>query len=400
MAPQDPLIPSDGPPHLYTQTQVILPLGPRPGGPQTLTQVKGVPGQEAQPRTYFGQICHWSQLSRVILRLAPFRQPWAPPSCKTIDHLPLSIPLPQAQNASWQLVQGGGVESERHKARNTWPTDCAQLHFRAVSTARIPSALPATAIAMPTHRLVIVRHGESTWNQENRFCGWFDAELSEKGKEEAKRGAQAVKEAGLEFDICYTSVLKRAIRTLWFILDGIDQMWVPVVRTWRLNERHYGGLTGLNKAETAAKHGEEQVKIWRRSFDIPPPPMDETHPYHAVISKERRYAGLKPGELPTCESLKDTIARALPFWNEQIAPQIKSGKRVLIAAHGNSLRGIVKHLEGMSDAAIMELNLPTGIPIVYELDDQLKPTKPMQFLGDEETVRKAMEAVAAQGKAK
>ncbi|XP_040820643.1 phosphoglycerate mutase 2 [Ochotona curzoniae] len=253
---------------------------------------------------------------------------------------------------------------------------------------------------MATHRLVMVRHGESTWNQENRFCGWFDAELSEKGAEEAKRGAVAIKDAKMEFDICYTSVLKRAIRTLWTILDGTDQMWLPVVRTWRLNERHYGGLTGLNKAETAAKHGEEQVKIWRRSFDIPPPPMDEKHPYYAVISKERRYAGLTPGELPTCESLKDTIARALPFWNQEIAPQIKAGKRVLIAAHGNSLRGIVKHLEGMSDQAIMELNLPTGIPIVYELDQALKPTKPMRFLGDEETVRKAMEAVAAQGKAK
>lgn len=250
------------------------------------------------------------------------------------------------------------------------------------------------------HRLVIVRHGESSWNQENRFCGWFDADLSEKGTEEAKRGAKALKDAGYQFDVCYTSVLKRAIHTLWAILEGTDQMWLPVIRTWRLNERHYGGLTGLNKAETAAKHGEEQVKIWRRSFDIPPPPMDKEHPYYQNISMERRYAGLKPGELPTCESLKDTIARALPFWNEEIAPQIKAGKRVLIAAHGNSLRGIVKHLEGMSDAAIMELNLPTGIPIVYELDANLKPIKPMQFLGDEETVRKAMEAVAAQGKVK
>ncbi|CAO2640500.1 Phosphoglycerate mutase 2 [Lemmus lemmus] len=223
---------------------------------------------------------------------------------------------------------------------------------------------------MATHRLVMVRHGESSWNQENRFCGWFDAELSEKGAEEAKRGASAIKDAKMEFDICYTSVLKRAIRTLWTILDGTDQMWLPVVRSWRLNERHYGGLTGLNKAETAAKHGEEQVKIWRRSFDTPPPPMDEKHPYYTSISKD------------------------------EIAPKIKAGKRVLIAAHGNSLRGIVKHLEGMSDQAIMDLNLPTGIPIVYELDQALKPTKPMRFLGDEETVRKAMEAVAAQGKAK
>ncbi|XP_051896816.1 phosphoglycerate mutase 2 [Pristis pectinata] len=253
---------------------------------------------------------------------------------------------------------------------------------------------------MACYKLVIVRHGESTWNQENRFCGWFDADLSEKGLDEATRGAKALKEAGYQFDVCYTSVLKRAIRTLWIILDGIDQMWLPVTRTWRLNERHYGGLTGLNKAETAAKHGEEQVKIWRRSFDIPPPPMDEKHPYYSIISKARRYAGLTSSELPSCESLKDTIARALPFWNEVIAPQIKAGKRVLIAAHGNSLRGIVKHLEGMSDAAIMELNLPTGIPIVYELDADLKPTKPMQFLGDEATVKAAMEAVAAQGKVK
>lgn len=265
---------------------------------------------------------------------------------------------------------------------------------------QLPPRVPVSPATMTTHRLVMVRHGESLWNQENRFCGWFDAELSEKGAEEAKRGATAIKDAKIEFDICYTSVLKRAIRTLWTILDVTDQMWVPVVRTWRLNERHYGGLTGLNKAETAAKHGEEQVKIWRRSFDTPPPPMDEKHNYYTSISKDRRYAGLKPEELPTCESLKDTIARALPFWNEEIAPKIKAGQRVLIAAHGNSLRGIVKHLEGMSDQAIMELNLPTGIPIVYELDQNLKPTKPMRFLGDEETVRKAMEAVAAQGKAK
>ncbi|RXN17567.1 phosphoglycerate mutase 1 [Labeo rohita] len=226
---------------------------------------------------------------------------------------------------------------------------------------------------MAAYKLVLIRHGESCWNQENRFCGWFDADLSETGAQEAKKGGQALKDAGFEFDICYTSVLKRAIRTLWIVLDSIDQMWLPVHRTWRLNERHYGGLTGLNKAETAAKHGEAQ---------------------------DRRYADLTEDQLPSCESLKDTIARALPFWNEEIVPQIKEGKRVLIAAHGNSLRGIVKHLEGMSEEAIMELNLPTGIPILYELDKNLKPIKPMQFLGDEETVRKAMEAVAAQGKAK
>ncbi|KAL7890014.1 hypothetical protein AOLI_G00022720 [Acnodon oligacanthus] len=253
---------------------------------------------------------------------------------------------------------------------------------------------------MAAYKLVLIRHGESCWNQENRFCGWFDADLSETGRQEATRGGQALKDAGFEFDICYTSVLKRAIRTLWIVLDGIDQMWLPVHRTWRLNERHYGGLTGLNKAETAAKHGEAQVKIWRRSYDIPPPPMEADHDYYSVISKDRRYGDLTDDQLPSCESLKDTIARALPFWNEEIVPQIKKGKRVLIAAHGNSLRGIVKHLEGMSEEDIMELNLPTGIPILYELDKNLKPIKPMQFLGDEETVRKAMEAVAAQGKAK
>uniref|UniRef100_F7GGM3 Phosphoglycerate mutase n=1 Tax=Macaca mulatta TaxID=9544 RepID=F7GGM3_MACMU len=261
----------------------------------------------------------------------------------------------------------------------------------------VPHPQPA---AMAAYKLVLIRHGESAWNLENRFSGWYDADLSPAGHEEAKRGGQALRDAGYEFDICFTSVQKRAIRTLWTVLDAIDQMWLPVVRTWRLNERHYGGLTGLNKAETAAKHGEAQVKIWRRSYDVPPPPMEPDHPFYSNISKDRRYADLTEDQLPSCESLKDTIARALPFWNEEIVPQIKEGKRVLIAAHGNSLRGIVKHLEGLSEEAIMELNLPTGIPIVYELDKNLKPIKPMQFLGDEETVRKAMEAVAAQGKAK
>ncbi|CAO2607073.1 Phosphoglycerate mutase 1 [Lemmus lemmus] len=218
---------------------------------------------------------------------------------------------------------------------------------------------------MAAYKLVLIWHGET-------------------GHEEAKRGGQALRDAGYELDICFTSVQKRAIRTLWIVLDAIDQMWLPVVRTWRLNERHYGGLTGLNKAETAAKHGEAQPD----------------HPFYSNISKDRRYADLTEDQLPSCKSLKDTIARALPFWNEEIVPQIKEGKRVLIAAHGNSLWGIVKHLEGLSEEAIMELNLPTGIPIVYELDKNLKPVKPMQFLGDEETVQKAMEAVAAQGKAK
>merc|ERR1712098_213575 len=235
---------------------------------------------------------------------------------------------------------------------------------------------------------------------ENRFCGWYDANLSETGVKEAHAAGKALKDSGFKFDQAYTSVLTRANKTLEAILGEIGQADLPTEKTWRLNERHYGGLTGLNKAETAAKHGEEQVKIWRRSFDIPPPPMEKDHPYHKIISESRRYKDLKAGELPTCESLKDTIARALPFWNDVIAPQIKAGKNVIIAAHGNSLRGIVKHLEGMSDAAIMDLNLPTGIPIVYELDADLKPVKPMAFLGDAETVKKAMEAVAAQGKAK
>ncbi|KAK7813027.1 hypothetical protein U0070_021786 [Myodes glareolus] len=193
---------------------------------------------------------------------------------------------------------------------------------------------------MAAYKLVLIRHGESAWNLENRFSGWYDADLSPAGHEEAKHSGQVLRDAGYEFDICFTSVLKRAIRTLWTVLDAIDQMWLLVVRTWRLNERHYGGLTGLNKAETAAKHGEAQ---------------------------DRRYADLTEDQLPSCESLKDTIARALPFWNEEIVPQIKEGKRVLIAAHGNSLRGIINHLEGLSEEAIMELNLPTGIPIVYEL---------------------------------
>ncbi|KAL4686771.1 hypothetical protein H8959_018899 [Pygathrix nigripes] len=234
------------------------------------------------------------------------------------------------------------------------------------------------------------RKGESAWNLENRFSQWYNADLSPGGHEEAKHSRQALQDAGYKFDIRFTST----------VLDAIDQMWLPVVRTWRLNERHYGGLTGLNKAETAAKHGEAKVKIWRRSYDVPPPPMEPNHLFYSNISKERRYADLTEDQLPSCESLKDTIARALTFWNEEIVPQIKEGKRVLIAAHGNSLQGIVKHVEGLSEEVIMELSLPTGIPIVYELDKNLKPIKPMQFLGDEEIVRKAMEAVAAQGKAK
>jgi 2,3-bisphosphoglycerate-dependent phosphoglycerate mutase len=247
------------------------------------------------------------------------------------------------------------------------------------------------------HKLVLLRHGESVWNRENRFTGWTDVDLSEQGRIEAASGGKALREAGLTFDVAYTSVLKRAIRTLWIALDEMDLMWIPVHRSWRLNERHYGALQGLNKAETAAKFGEDQVKIWRRSYDVPPPVLemsDERFPGH-----DRRYANLKPEELPRTECLKDTVARFLPYWHDTIAPAIRSGQRVLIAAHGNSLRALIKYLDNVSDEEIVGMNVPTGIPLLYELDAELKPIR-NQYLGDPETVRKAMEAVAKQGKAK
>jgi len=252
-----------------------------------------------------------------------------------------------------------------------------------------------------TYQIVMIRHGESEWNQENRFCGWFDAGLSEKGMKEAKAGGKALRDAGYKFDVAHTSVLQRAQTTLKSVLKEIDQTDLPTQKSWRLNERHYGGLTGLNKAETAAKHGEAQVQIWRRSYDVPPPPMEPGHPYYDTIVKDDRYKD-EPSkeEFPMNESLKLTIGRTLPYWNNVIVPQIKAGKKVIIAAHGNSLRGVVKHLDNLSDEAIMGLNLPTGIPFVYELDEDMKPIVSMKFLGDEETVRKAIESVAAQGKAK
>ena len=246
-------------------------------------------------------------------------------------------------------------------------------------------------------KLVLVRHGESTWNKENRFTGWTDVDLSEKGRQEAKDGGVVLKQEGYVFDVAYTSVLKRAIRTLWTVLDEMDLMWIPVHRSWRLNERHYGALQGLNKAETAAKFGEDQVKIWRRSYDIPPPvltPDDERYP-----GRDPRYKNLSPSELPLTECLKDTVARFLPLWHETIAPAIQGGQRVLIAAHGNSLRALVKYLDNVSEKDIVELNIPTGMPLVYELDDNLKPLN-RYYLGDPEKVRAAMEAVAAQGKTK
>lgn len=247
------------------------------------------------------------------------------------------------------------------------------------------------------YTLVLLRHGESTWNKENRFTGWTDVDLSEKGMEEAHKAGRILKEKGFTFDVAYTSVLKRAIRTLWITLDEMDLMWIPVHRNWRLNERHYGALQGLNKAETAAKYGDKQVLIWRRSYDTMPPalePTDERYP-----GRDPRYAGLAKSDVPLTESLKETVARFLPYWNETIAPVITSGKKVLIAAHGNSLRALVKHLDNVSEQAITELNIPTGMPLVYELDAQLKPIKHF-YIGDPAEVAKAMEAVANQGKAK
>ncbi|MCE5259739.1 MAG: 2,3-diphosphoglycerate-dependent phosphoglycerate mutase [Chloroflexi bacterium] len=247
------------------------------------------------------------------------------------------------------------------------------------------------------YKLVLVRHGESIWNKENRFTGWTDVGLSDKGQQEAIAGGKLLKEGGYIFDIAYTSVLKRAIKTLWLVLEELDQMWIPVYNSWRLNERHYGALQGLNKAETAAKHGEEQVHIWRRSYDTPPPALEISDPRHP--SHDPRYADLPAKDVPATESLKDTVARMLPYWHETIAPMVSSGKRVLIAAHGNSLRALVKYLDNMSDADITELNIPTGIPLVYELDDNLKPIC-HYYLGDPEAAAKAAAAVAAQSKAK
>ena len=246
-------------------------------------------------------------------------------------------------------------------------------------------------------KLVLVRHGESEWNRENRFTGWTDVDLSEKGRAEALEGGRILKQQGYTFDVAYTSLLKRAIRTLWTILDEMDLMWVPVHRDWRLNERHYGALQGLNKSETAGKFGEDQVKIWRRSYDIPPPPLDRSDPRWP--GHDRRYAGLSKDELPLTECLKDTVARFLPLWRQTIAPMVKSGNRVVVAAHGNSLRALVMVLDGISEGEIVGLNIPTGVPLVYELDESLKPLK-HYYLGDPAKIEAAMQAVAAQGKKK
>jgi 2,3-bisphosphoglycerate-dependent phosphoglycerate mutase len=246
-------------------------------------------------------------------------------------------------------------------------------------------------------KLVLLRHGESDWNKENRFTGWTDVDLSEEGRLQAREAGRVLKAEGFTFDVAYTSVLKRAIRTLWIAMDEMDLMWIPVNRSWRLNERHYGALQGLNKSETAVKFGEDQVKIWRRSYDIPPPPLEETderYPGH-----DPRYRDLSPHDLPLTECLKDTVARFLPYWEQTIAPDVRDGKKVIIAAHGNSLRALIKYLDGLSEEAIINLNVPTGMPLVYELDENLKPFK-NYYLGDPEKVKAAMEAVASQGKKK
>ncbi|QSZ68005.1 2,3-diphosphoglycerate-dependent phosphoglycerate mutase [Methanofollis aquaemaris] len=246
-------------------------------------------------------------------------------------------------------------------------------------------------------KLVLLRHGESLWNKENKFTGWTDVDLSEKGVAEAHEAGKALKDAGFTFDLAHTSVLKRAIRTLWITLDEMDLMWIPVRRSWRLNERHYGALQGLDKAETAEKYGDEQVFVWRRSYTTPPPPLEADDP--RFPGHDRRYAGVPDNELPATECLADTVKRFLPLWEEEIVPELKAGRRVLIAAHGNSLRALVKHLDGISDDEIPQVNIPTGIPLIYELDDDLKPIR-HYYLADEARVKAAIEGVKKQGAAK
>jgi 2,3-bisphosphoglycerate-dependent phosphoglycerate mutase len=243
-------------------------------------------------------------------------------------------------------------------------------------------------------KLVLVRHGQSVWNLENRFTGWTDVDLATRGCAEASQAAVLLKADGFRFDLAFTSVLKRAIRTLWIMLDAMDLMWVPVERSWRLNERHYGALQGLNKSETVEAHGAEQVQLWRRSYDLPPPPLAFDDPRHPMF--DPRYAALKPQQLPATESLKDTLARVSPYWDSRIATELRAGRDLLVVAHGNSLRALVKMLDGMTDDEVVGFNIPTGAPIVYELDDRLVPVKPRRFLGDPEAIRAAAEAVARQ----
>ena len=246
------------------------------------------------------------------------------------------------------------------------------------------------------HKLVLIRHGESTWNLENRFTGWTDVDLTPTGVSQAMSAGKLLKAEGYEFDLCYTSVLKRAIHTLWYALDEMDRTWLPVQKSWRLNERHYGALQGLNKGETAQKYGDEQVLVWRRSYDTPPPALEAGDP--RCERGDRRYADLDPAQVPLTECLKDTVARVLPFWNDTMAPAIRSGQRILVAAHGNSIRALVKYLDNISDGDIVGLNIPNGIPLVYELDADLKPIR-HYYLGDAEAAARAVAAVASQGKA-
>jgi 2,3-bisphosphoglycerate-dependent phosphoglycerate mutase len=247
------------------------------------------------------------------------------------------------------------------------------------------------------HTLVLMRHGESQWNLENRFTGWTDVDLTANGLEEARRAGRMLKAEGFDFDLCYTSVLRRAIRTLWTVLDEMDRMWLPVVHSWRLNERHYGALQGLDKAETARKFGDEQVLVWRRAYAIAPDPLPAGDPREAT--GDPRYARLRPEDIPRTECLKDTVERVVPFWNESIAPAIRLGRKVVVAAHGNSLRALVKHLDGLSDEAVVALNIPTARPLVYELDDDLRPIR-HYYLGDQAEIEAAMAAVAAQGRSR
>ena len=267
------------------------------------------------------------------------------------------------------------------------------MEANSISTTPPDSSLAAGA----THRVVLLRHGESTWNRENLYTGWTDVDLSDTGVAEAHEAGRLLRDGGHEFDVAFTSVLKRAIRTLWIALDELDLMWIPVSKSWRLNERHYGALQGLNKAQTAEQYGDEQVRLWRRSYDVPPPPLDPDDP--RFPGRDPRYADVAPEDLPRCEALKNTVARFLPYWHEQIAPVIQSGKRVLIVAHGNSLRALVKYLDQMSDEAIVGLNIPTEVPLVYDLDADLRPVAHF-YLGDPEKVAAAAAAVAAQGTAR
>lgn len=246
------------------------------------------------------------------------------------------------------------------------------------------------------HKLVLLRHGESLWNKENRFTGWYDVELSDKGRAEAAQAGRLLKAEGFTFDVAYCSVLRRALNTLWLALDQMDLLWIPIEKSWRLNERHYGSLQGLNKAETAAKFGNDQVLVWRRSYDIPPPALEKSD--ERWPGRDPRYAAVPEGEIPLTECLKDTVARFLPYWRETIAPRVTVGQKVLIAAHGNSLRALVKYLDDVSEEEIVGLNIPTGVPLVYELDETLKPIR-HYYLGDQEAIAAAMQAVASQGRA-